>query len=94
MAATSSPPIRILLVDDSELVRARLRALRSGDARLHATADVGIDAPQEAAIALLAEIHDALTTPVIVELPQERVAPMPGPASRPSAVFTAVTAQL
>ena len=41
MAATSSPPIRILLVDDSELVRAGLRALLSGDARLALVGEAG-----------------------------------------------------
>jgi xanthine/CO dehydrogenase XdhC/CoxF family maturation factor len=62
---------------------------RSSDARLHATADVGIDAPHEAALALLAEIHDALKTPVIVELPRERPALA---SSRPSAVLAVAAA--
>jgi xanthine dehydrogenase accessory factor len=60
---------------------------RTGDARLHATADTGIDAPQEAALALLAEIHDALKSPVIVDLPRERSAHVAAPPSRPSAVL-------
>jgi xanthine/CO dehydrogenase XdhC/CoxF family maturation factor len=59
--------------------------LHPGDARLHATADIGIDAPQAAALTLLAEIQDALKTPVIVELPRERASVTS--SSRPSAVL-------
>jgi hypothetical protein len=62
---------------------------RAGDSRLHATADIGIDAPQEAALSLLADIQDALKTPVIVELPRERVT---APSSRPSAVLAVAAA--
>lgn len=58
----------------------------AGDARVHATADTGIDAPHEAALALLAEVHAALNTPVIVELPRERPV-IAAPPSRPSAVL-------
>jgi xanthine dehydrogenase accessory factor len=65
---------------------------RTGDARLHVTADTGIDAPQEAAIALLAEIQSALETPVIVELPQVRAAPKAVTPSRPSAVLAVADA--
>ncbi len=64
---------------------------RAGDARLHATADIGIDAPHEAALALLAEILDALKTPVIVEMPRERAATVAAP-SRPSAVLAVAAA--
>jgi len=41
MPEASSPPIRVLLVDDSELVRAGLRALLSGDARLSLVGEAG-----------------------------------------------------
>ena len=64
---------------------------RGNDARLRATADIGIDAPHEAALALLAEIHAALESPVFVELPRER--PTAGIApSRPSAVLAVAAA--
>ncbi|MGE0402566.1 MAG: XdhC family protein [Kofleriaceae bacterium] len=63
---------------------------RSGDARLHTTADIGIDAPQEAALSLLAEIQDALKTPVIVEMPRERATM--SPPSRPSQVLAVAAA--
>jgi len=65
---------------------------RAGDARLHATADIGIDAPQEAALALLAEILDALKTAVIVELPRDRAQAVQTPPSRPSAVLAIASA--
>ena len=39
MTQTGSNPVRVLLVDDSELVRAGLRALLSGDARLALVGD-------------------------------------------------------
>lgn len=41
MTQTSSNPVRVLLVDDSELVRAGLRALLSGDARLDLVGEAG-----------------------------------------------------
>ena len=47
---------------------------RATDPRLHAAADIGIEGPQEAALALLAEIHDALKQPLIVGLPTNDVA--------------------
>lgn len=64
---------------------------RAGDARLHATADIGIDAPQEAALSVLAEIQDALKTPLVVELPRERFE-IAAPPSRPSAVLAVAAA--
>jgi len=63
---------------------------RAGDARLHATADIGIDAPQEAALSVLAEIQDALKTPMVVELPSVRTTA--SPPSRPSAVLAVAAA--
>lgn len=65
---------------------------RAGDGRLHATADIGIDAPQEAALSLLAEIHDALKTPVVVELPGECAQAEVAPPSQLSAVLAVAAA--
>ncbi|HEY4182624.1 MAG TPA: XdhC family protein [Kofleriaceae bacterium] len=63
------------------------------DRRIHAAADIGSDAPQEAALALLAEIQDTLRAPLFVEVPQQRVPTEERPyAERTSAVLAVAAA--
>ncbi|CAN5750062.1 XdhC family protein [soil metagenome] len=66
---------------------------RGSDRRIHAAADIGIDAPQEAALALLADIQDTLKAPAFVEVPVQRTPTDERPyAERTSAVFAVAAA--
>ncbi|HEY4056558.1 MAG TPA: XdhC/CoxI family protein [Kofleriaceae bacterium] len=66
---------------------------RGSDRRIHAAADIGIDAPQEAALALLADVQDTLRAPTFVEVPVQKKPTDERPyAERTSAVFAVAAA--